>query len=670
MFHFIHYLLSQYFWVCVFACFLSFPFFLEYSQYVDIKQSKNTTNPFDSSIIPDYFVHLTDIHINHKYSTQINTFNDTLKLIDGISPMLAFFTGDLADNLESNKHPYYGTQQKEDHDIYYNMTQKYDKNNKLFETAGNHDEYGVYAFDSKGNYYNHNHNETVESFILKTVNFTLRNHHTIHFIIMNPYNYPSAHPPFLFWPASSQSFLDRVEDAVKTIPPNDDIIFLNHYPLNMFLCLKSSKNGRKFKEIAIQSAKYAISGHNHPEFPVINHQGQNLLEIVGSDLTTHKRMGLFTFDNDRFVYHYVNHSNPNLLFITNPVPTEQLTESQIFNEVNTPIRCIVFTQNHQPPSLVISGDINSSMTCQNVTKSKGNFAIEAQTDYVMFLCSAENSLGPGSYSIDITGTYNKSLDFIIGNTVPKFRETIYLHSRIAQFPVSFVVILILALIVFTPIGTHNNRKVETIDNEDEIEQAPNCSFQRYNDTIEGTIDDLRSIDIFISIFLGVLAVRDRISRLSNWLRYLLFFFVLYVLVFPISFMEIEGRLSVVWWYGYLSGGKAIYALWGQMYATFYLVLTILPAMFLSSTIALKNFHYVIFIDILVIIILTLGTAYMIFRYLSESVNMIYSLLSPGFIIIPLALYIILGIYAIKKWKKKSGSIEYDTLNNTNKSLLS
>lgn len=675
MFHWIAYLSSQYLWVSVFALFLTFPFFLDYSHNIKINKSKDPLKPFNQSLVPDYFVHLTDIHISHNVPSRTETFRTVLNHIESINPMLSFFTGDLADDFTNQYHPYYSMQEIEDHEIYYNLTSKYDRKNKLFETAGNHDEYGVYGFNSKGHNYQRFHEESEESFNLKIINFTLRNNKKVHFFLMNPFNYPSAHAPLIFWPAPSKKFLNRIEDSIDQISAqNDTIVFLNHYPVNLFLSLQKSKKGRNFKEIATKSANFAISGHNHPAYPVIQHQGSKLLEVVGSDLTKHKRMNLFTFDNDRFVYHYLNFSKkPKLLFITNPIPTEQLTEGQIFNELNTPIRCIVFTDNSFPV-LTVSGDVNSEMTCQNVTDQKGSFVQNFEKPLNMFLCSANQNLSAGTYSIKISGTFNASLNFTLGEKVPTFSEKVYAHSRIAQFPVSFVIVFILALIVFTPFP-----KRSFINNEETVgsneyangndKNGSEFSVKKFNDWIEGEENGKRTTDFLFASVLGFISVRDRISRLPSFIRYFLFFFVIFVLIGPISFMEIEGHFSCIWWFGYLSGGKSVYALWGQMYATFYIILSIGPAMLIASTLSMKRFHLFVFcVDVIVALFCACSTAYVIYRYLSESVNMTYSLLSPGFIFIPIILYIVLGVFGVKKFCRN----EYQNIDNLNinqKSLL-
>ncbi|KAK8882873.1 Transmembrane protein 62 [Tritrichomonas musculus] len=673
MFHWISYLFSQYLWVSIFAVLLSFPFFLSYTQHVEINNSRKPEKPFNSSLIPDYFVHLTDVHINHKYEQRSVVFNTVLNHIESINPMLSFFTGDLADDFTKSKHPNYAVQQPEDHEIYYNLTNHYDRSSKLFETAGNHDEYGVYSFNSQGHHYQRFHKESENSFYLKVVNYTLRDNRRVHFFIMNPFKYPSAHAPLLFWPSPLKKFLNQIEDAIDSIPQDDRIVFLNHYPVNLFLCLQKSKKGRNFKEIARKVADFAISGHNHPKFPIFQHQGRNLLEVVGSDLVTHKRMNLFTFDNDRFVYHYLNYSKkPKFLFVTNPVPTEQLTEGQIFNELKTPIRCIVFTE-HIWPVLTVSGDVNSEMTCINVTDQKGGFIENCEKPLDMFLCSADQNLNAGSYTIQISGTYNTSLNFTLGEKVPKFQENVYSHSKIAQFPVSFVIVFILALIVFTPIPRcsrkiHDNNETSSLNDNLVNENDHEFSVSKYNEWLQGAENGKRTTDFLFASILGFIAVRNRISRLPLYLRSVLFFFVVFVLFGPISFMEIEGHLSAIWWFGYLSGGKAVYALWGQLYATYYIVLSIGPVMLIASTLSMNRFHLILIVDVLVAIFCACVTGFIIYRYLSESVNMTYSLLSPGFIIIPIILYCWLIFYAIKKWCKKEYQ-NHNVLNVNHKSLL-
>ncbi|OHT04758.1 Ser/Thr protein phosphatase [Tritrichomonas foetus] len=668
------YFISQYLWICILFVFLYFPFYLTYNQKVKITKSRDPPIPFDESLVPDYFAHLSDIHINHKYEEQIHTFKTALSRTESLNPMLAFVTGDLADDFTKDKHPNYGTQSREDHEIYHNLTQKYNKS-KFFDMAGNHDEYGVLGFTSDGNNYNRFHQESYDDFQLKIINFTLRNNRKVHFFILNPYNFPAAHPPLLFWPSPSKKFLDRIEDALDTIPDHDEIIFLNHYPVDLYICFKKSKKGRDFKQIT-KTIRYSISGHNHPQFPIFNHHDGKLLEIVGSDLKTHKRMGIFTFDNDRFVYHYFNHTDPNFLFVTNPVPTEQLSEQQIFNELGTPIRCLVFVNkstndikslNEQNvPKLEISGAINDTMKCVNVTNFKGNLINDYESSFDMFLCSAKNDLPTGTHRIHISGTFSKTIDFTLGNSVPEFVEEVYDHARIAQFPVCLFICLIIGIIIYFPIPKATKSSYIQWLTEDPTNTTTTHTSINNLDHSENK-NKLKS-NIIVTIC-GFVAIRFRIQQLPIWIRYLLFFFVIYSLFGPISFMEIEGKIAYIWIYGYICDCKNVYALWGQMYTSFYLICSMLPVTCIAATLAMPNkFQWFLITDILGAIGCAYTTGYVIYRYLSESVDMKFSLLSPGFIFIPILLYFVLFIWkAVSCLKHKSG---YDNVNYINaKSLL-
>ena len=57
---------------------------------------------------------------------------------------------------------------------------------------------------------------------------------SLHFIYLNPYIYPSAHPPFVFWPRIDTHFLDLVEKQLEDVKDNDEVVFFCHYPLNLY----------------------------------------------------------------------------------------------------------------------------------------------------------------------------------------------------------------------------------------------------------------------------------------------------------------------------------------------------------------------------------------------------------------------------------------------------
>jgi hypothetical protein len=265
---------------------------------------------------------MSDVHINHLADSRTIVFQHALATMERLSPVLTFMTGDLADDFSRPHHPCYGTQSRADNDIYYNMTSQYDRS-VFIEVAGNRDEYGVFSVDSPSHHFYAHHPD--DPFFFRNVSLTLKSGTIAHFLLVNPFSYSSAHPPLVFWATPSSSLIRDVDSFLKSIPPEDIAIFLCHYPLHMQLPAAMRTT------VAGSTARFAIAGHVHPSSPIYVHHGATLLEVIGTDLLEDHGSGLFTFDNDRFVY---NHVPPNwhLVFVTNPVLAGQLTFQKVFNE--------------------------------------------------------------------------------------------------------------------------------------------------------------------------------------------------------------------------------------------------------------------------------------------------------------------------------------------------
>lgn len=619
------YLVSQYLYLALICLIFLIPFNISTSHTTSSFTSRSPKDKYNETLYPDYFAHISDVHVNHKYPERTEVFLTVLSQVEALNPMLSFITGDLADDFTHEKHPMaYGTQQKADHDLYNDLTKKYPKD-KFIDLAGNHDEYGILSYDSTEHNYRKYHDVSLEEFQLNVINYKLRSGKNVKYVLYNPYNYPTGHAPFLFWPYPSNSLLNRMESTLSSISDEEEVIAMNHYPINLLLDLHKSNDGNTMKKI-LKNGKvsYHLSGHNHPKKALMQHHKETLLEVVGADVKTHKKYGIFTFDNERFVYHHIDSTKPNYLLITNPVPKDQLTSKQIFNERDAPIRALVFVNKEDSPDLTITGDVEGTMKCTDITNLKGNLVNESESNLSMWSCSYPASLSDGYHHIEIHGSYSKSLDFYIGDQMKGYREKVYSHSLVWQFPMSFIVGVIFLFIIVSPYHL-----------KEEFSHY-------YMDWLEGDDGNYWKF----TIFAGFLTIKMRLSRLPKWIQYLLFVLALYTLFGPLALVKVEKKVGIIFWYGMAIDSSASYALWGQMYATFYILFVMIPMIVLASSMTLQ-FHWCLIIDYIFVFATFCGNLYIIYRYLSESVSLPYCSFAPGLFLIPIFVYIMLIIWRVK-----------------------
>ena len=302
---------------------------------------------------------------------------------------------------------------------------------------------------------------------------------------------------------------------------------MNHYPYHLWkFGQKSSKKKSIHDILKNKKIGYFLNGHLHPSKPYYLHHG-NLLEIVGCDLKEHQKFSLAIIDNGRLSYHPISlietRENSTFSFISNPLPDEILTNHQIFNEMNTYIRVIVYS-NKEPSirsSVYLDDFDNHTLECRKIDDEFGNLRF--------WLCETElNVKKYGKYKLYLSGDVDKSLEFTVSDSIPGFKEDVYVpvNSFIVQYEVYLALIWLFLLIVTFPFFV-----------------LPEETKQKFDMWIEGESPD--SMWIY-SIFFGFLAVKGRIERLPNLIRFSLFVAVLWPLCLPIIFMTIDHHIGFVW----------------------------------------------------------------------------------------------------------------------------
>ena len=155
----IPYFISQY--LFFFIILLSFAFSNQSTsvhvadeRYCSASNGKNWSNQYD----PDYFYHLTDVHVTHYSKQTQDIFEHSLNIGVSYKSKSVLITGDLVDNyyLPYNLNDAQETKQmQEDWIEYHRVASKFsDKFDKIIESFGNHDIPRILSSDSHNFFYN------------------------------------------------------------------------------------------------------------------------------------------------------------------------------------------------------------------------------------------------------------------------------------------------------------------------------------------------------------------------------------------------------------------------------------------------------------------------------------------------------------------------------------
>jgi hypothetical protein len=426
----------------------------------------------------------------------------------------------------------------------------------------------------------------------------------------------------VYWPREDQHFLDLVEKSLEDVAEDDTVIFFCHYPLNLFEDTKSSK-GNSMKDLVHKptSPRYFISGHLHPKEAYFQHQG-NGFEAIAPAMKETDNFGVFSLDHDRFVYQTVSNNNYEKFFITAPVPNDQLTPNTPFYEKTGYIRVRALTD--EQPTISVSGDVTGDMECRPVNNPE-------ETGYV---CSLQYTVENGKHTIEFHGDMEgRKLDFITGVRSDNVNEIQYESSHWHHYIAILVVVWVLLAFIAIPLPIH----------------------PPFVDEHEMFLVGQMNEGSWLTTFLGsLLLFKARVNKAPKWFKIVLIVAVLYPLCLPTSFIEIEGRPGIIFTYGFVCGGKYLYALWGQIHTLIYLGVTVFPVMLATCSIfAGQSFNSVFIVDAVICCIMFIADIYVICRNICESNGFLCAALAPCFVFWPIILWICIIIIRFNKPKSNT-----------------
>ena len=590
--------------------------------------SKSSNISWNSTADPLIFTHLSDIHIT--FFNNLKKYEDLFKAAKNLNASFHLLTGDLVDNYKKRHFPKVGKQNKKDWKIYKYLLDTYLYNETIIDNSGNHDMFGVisplrkkYGFLDVSKSFNRNNTEFINKFLVKSLTIE-----GINFILINPYTFPTVHPPYGFYPQTTKKLLDLLE---KEINKFDSCYILTHFPVDFFWWEKSSKGHTFGKIMKNKKVHYIFSGHTHPKMYQIKHHEYGGLEFIGTSTKTSNTFGIVTIDNGRLVYNKVKYGpkKETKYYMTHPIPIDQIASPQIFNEKNTEIRIISYDEDINN-NLTVSGDFKGKMEYKRTLKNGAKL-------YSMPL----NVTKDGKYKIIVSGqNCFIGRKFYIGEKYKTGNEKKAMSKAFFRLLyVSAILISFFLFIIVLPIKIVNLKFIDDwicgLNNE-------KCYWIQ-------------------SICLSPIILNYRINvNTPLYFRIILFFFFIYSLILPIHFFEpIEGYVGFSFMCYIYIKNQIIFEQWSIYFNIFYYWGVISPCAivvsgfrFKDSWVYIFNFVFLYFAFFCICLINV--------RWAGESVKTYLLFFHPCYVVIPIILNILIYIALYRYSKSNKSKENYDS----------
>ena len=576
-----------------------------------IYNSKSNYNEWNSSSNPIIFTHISDIHITNFDKSKKN--RDLFETAKELNANFHLLTGDLGDNYPKRHFPKVGKQQYKDWRLYKDLLDMYFFNETVLDVAGNHDMFGVisplskrFGFLDCSYSFNRNNTKSLEDFYVKSVKVE-----GINFILVNPYIFPAVHPPYGFYPHTTKKMLDNLE---KAITENNPCNILIHFPIDFFWWKKSS-NGKTIEQLMKnRNVDYIFTGHTHPYNFQIKHHEYGGLEFIGTSTKKTSSFGVVTIDNNRLVYNIFEYEKKDVekCFMTHPVPVDQISKAQIFNEKSTEIRIISFDEN-----------VSNDFDVEGDFYGKMEFQRELENGWKLYSLPL-NITRDGEYSIKVKGPNCKiKRKFYIGEKYKSKKESKVLSkSFFGLLFISGAIILLCLFIIVFPI--------KIID------------LGYIDDWICG-ITTKKCYWVQVCL-LSPLILNYRINNNAPlYFRIILLLLLVYSLFLPFHFFDpIENHTGFTFFCYIYINRNIIFEEWSIFFNIFYYWGVITPCALVVSGLRFRgswvytfNFIFLYFAFICICIIN--------YRWAGESMKILLLFIHPCYVIIPIILNILLYI---------------------------
>ena len=638
------YVISHYLWFIVIILALS----LQNTYRLPVKMPSrkcSKDNSFDENYDPDFFYHLTDVHVTHANSTTVDLLRRGFDVGAKFNSDLLLLTGDMVD---SYNYPYkfkgvrITKQTPEDWKLYKKVSDEFVENySHIYECVGNHDVPRVWSLNSDNFCFpkysqlskEHNVTQGVHDFQMYTKvvgNFT--------HIIMNPLWFPLAPVPYNYYARPTKAYLDRLELEIDLADPSKQIILSCHFQGPVWSDKKSTRGNDINAIINDERVSMFITGHNHGPKHMIMHHG-NGLEICASDLRYNSKAGLVTNDNGMSIFHYIDVFSPPNFFVTYPAPVEQTT-SRTKCDIGYPlVRVIAFSENAEIEASV-DGKAPQKLTMERQLK-KGVWLYSARLEDVpkgkhRLTVNGENTKDEFDFIYDADGETEEGIEYLWDDM---------LWSRHHKY--FFGILYVLALFLTFPwdILLFNGYDKWIMDKDEKEHNILNW---------------------ILTVLVGFIGIRARLAKLEKWVRHILHIATMFSIFVPMFTFHIDDHIEHSFFFGMILNGTFKYEPWCSFFIFYYFTLGVFPTIFACSSLglsnALKGFSKIQIADIVVYAVAMIADYVISFVTFSLINGQIDGILS-GFCtyITPWAVFI--GLYIYFKWHpcKKAVAVENELL---------
>ena len=541
--------LSQYFLYLLFFVIWLLTTVINLGFHSDEIPIKEDAQPWNSNTNPIYIPHISDTHISPKNDEAVknlkHVFFDTLYLLH---PSYMIHTGDIIDQYERFA-PSISEPNSEHWKKYNSILSEYSiPDDFILYNIGNHDQWGLISSTSSKNY-------VFTNLKMDPNNYYAIKHEIgdgVRVISWSPYRFPSAYGPALFVNDVKSEYLDALEKVLKEPTEAKYTIVADHTPSYFLHPMgKTSDSKLDLKELLKKyNVDVFLDGHTHPNQADIMHFGATP-EIAVPDQKNNDGYGLLTIDNGRIGYHYyettaefTKNGKNKTVVITHPVPHK--IQKHIYKDHSFQIRALCFT--------------NGSGSCDIKAEGYGTLVKQRDINIGVSLYALNVEVDKGIHKLKITGDITEEIEFAVDCKTGPYHEHVTVMFNYYGFTFGLILFTIfdILVIIFAWIP-HDKIKI----------------FQEVEMWLEGDLDnDVRSFQSnavywILSIVIGPFLVGKRITDHPLWIRIVLIVLFLWSFVLPISFIKIEDKVGIIWAYGYIINGKAIFDIFSFFFTTTY-----------------------------------------------------------------------------------------------------
>ncbi|KAK8888706.1 Transmembrane protein 62 [Tritrichomonas musculus] len=646
--HSILYISSQYSWLAIFGSFF-FIFYLTLYYHDPPTINSLPSSKWDSASDPHIFGLVSDIHIS-KYNNKTSKDTESALSIfteSGVEKIL--ICGDLVENFEGKSSLFRNSRQLEEEFVQYKkLEDKYQKD-FIIVASGNHDEFTLDTYNSKihyllkyCSYYSKN------NFFADWKNFVISKfkYHDIEIFVLNIYNYPSSPSRIGHYSDVTPEILDIIEQKLSE-PSNSTVrLLINHYPLHFYNeYARSSSKKNLIEIISSYHISAVLTGHTH-KMRIMHHN--ETLEIHPYALKTFREYAYISMDNGGLSFHEfsLNNDKP-LAILTYPINKKLISKETDFTFSNfekADIRVICFSERQ---------DLKINVHCHwgnNTNQGALHFQRIIRTNESLYsiplkdICKINDDhifieKKFEEFHLSFSGDWNHSTDFIVGDSATLSKE--YLENDFQPFYGLIFISLIYYLIVLFVFGPF----------------PPSTYCQKANEWISNMSEE----HCILGVIFGFLPMKARIyNNFQRTHRNTIFFVALFPFFLPSGLIRFyDQSYGFFFIYGYYFK-KVCYDLYGQIFAAFFVIIVLLPATIVFSSLAQLQqmnrwcpaFYFDVFFGLLQIPLTFFG----IFTIMHQSTNLVLSILSPYFSFAPIIL-IILQLHILYKYTRNLKSNE-------------